>query len=322
VLAGAGGADVIRGGAGDDIIGVSDNAFFRIDGGGGDDTLRVDGAGVNLNFSDIAQNAVTDIERIDLTGSGDNSLTVSSLDIFDMMEAREGGSAVLRVTGDAGDAAYLSDAGWASTGQTVEGSVTYNTYTNGNAQAWVEDGVAVTLGSSGPSLTPADAGKAEIAPVMAVLDADGSALPGFGIDLGQIGWDSHGFLMLGDGGGAPVRAFGRDGGGWTSLSADTPWGDQHHLPDAHGGRFLHHRPAEIAIGQDLAGPGAVNDVPLPAAIELPGFAILSHDALPVSVPVFGHPPGPASGFPAADTILFAGDTPFDVTPAEAIEGWH
>jgi Ca2+-binding RTX toxin-like protein len=150
-LTGAGGADVIRGGAGDDIIGVSDSAFFRIHGGRGDDTLRVDGSGVNLNFANIAQNTITDIERIDLTGSGNNTLTLSKLDLFDMMEARESGTAILRVTGDAGDGAYLSDASWTSAGQVVEGALTYNAYTNGNARAYVQDGVNVTLGSAGPA---------------------------------------------------------------------------------------------------------------------------------------------------------------------------
>jgi Ca2+-binding RTX toxin-like protein len=143
-LTGAGGADVIRGGAGDDVIGVSDAGFQRIDGGGGSDTLRLDGSGIDLDFTAIAQNTVTGIERIDLTGSGDNSLTLTALDVFDMVEARSGGVAILRVNGDAGDTVDFSDSGWTSIGQVTEGAVTYNRYTNGNAEVRVEAGVSAS----------------------------------------------------------------------------------------------------------------------------------------------------------------------------------
>jgi hypothetical protein len=143
-LTGAGGADVIRGGAGDDVIGVSDATFARIDGGGGSDTLRLDGSGIDLDFTAIAQNTVTGIERIDLTGSGDNTLTLTALDVFDMVEARSGGVAILRVTGDAGDTVDFSDSGWTSIGQITEGAVTYNRYTNGNAEVRVEAGVSAS----------------------------------------------------------------------------------------------------------------------------------------------------------------------------------
>jgi Ca2+-binding RTX toxin-like protein len=170
-LTGAGGADSIRAGAGDDTIGVSDALFSRVSGGRGEDTLRIDGAGINLNFANIAQNTVTEIERIDLTGSGNNSLTVSKLDIFDMMETREGGMAVLRVTGDAGDATYLSDAGWSASGQLSESGVTFNIYTNGNALAYVQNGVSVTLGSVGPAQGGLETAKGETTPVMDGLDA-------------------------------------------------------------------------------------------------------------------------------------------------------
>ncbi|MCP2671093.1 hypothetical protein NHF40_09180 [Maricaulaceae bacterium EIL42A08] len=145
-LDGEGGADVIRAGAGDDVLAVDDASFFRLDGGRGMDTLRVDGSGIDLDFTTLSQNAVTDIEIIDLTGSGGNTLTLTALDVLDMMEARESGSAVLRVRGDGDDTVDLSDTGWASAGQITEGSVTYNRYTKDNVELRVEDGVSVVSG--------------------------------------------------------------------------------------------------------------------------------------------------------------------------------
>ena len=104
-LIGNGGADVLYGGAGDDRIevnadniaklgaGVTDGNYARVDGGGGIDTLAVSGAGVSLNLAAIANQGgaspssasrIESIERIDITGSVDNSLTVGLLDVQDM----------------------------------------------------------------------------------------------------------------------------------------------------------------------------------------------------------------------------------------------
>jgi hypothetical protein len=284
-LAGAGGADMIRAGAGDDIIGVSDNGFLRIDGGRGDDTLRIDGAGVNLNFDDIVQNVVTDIERIDLTGSGNNTLTVSALDIFDMMEARSAGSAVLRVTGNVGDAAYLSDAGWASSGQRAEGSITYNTYTNGHAQAWIEVGVAVSLGSAGPSLGA----------VMTLLDAND----------GHVIWDGGDAVRSGIGFGVARPAPGLSSGDLARPLTLGPRGDQHHLAD---------------LLAETESPGI--DIPLPAAASLPGFAVLTHISPPTSIAGSSLDMALAPAHPPFDAMLIVEESPFEAHLPEAVDGWH
>ena len=83
-LAGGGGADSIRGGAGDDTLTVPDLAFRSIDGGGGSDTLVLTGSGQDFDFTALADNTVANIETLDITGSGNNDLTLGFADIAAM----------------------------------------------------------------------------------------------------------------------------------------------------------------------------------------------------------------------------------------------
>src|SRR5262249_44311260 len=72
-----GGADVFRGGAGDDVVVLTTPMFADIDGGSGTDILRLDGAGQSLDLTAINQSEIQGIEQIDITGTGSNTLTLT-----------------------------------------------------------------------------------------------------------------------------------------------------------------------------------------------------------------------------------------------------
>ncbi len=119
-MTGGGGADVFEGGDGDDTIRVPDLAFQTLDGGGGIDTLELAGGGIDLNLANF-HNTINGIEAIDLTGSDDNTLTLTLTDLFDISNDR-----TLKVNGDAGDRVVIRGGGWLDGG--IDGD--FHTYTN------------------------------------------------------------------------------------------------------------------------------------------------------------------------------------------------
>lgn len=175
-LIGGGGADVLYGGMGNDVIVVNaDNvtklslsgdsqAVERIDGGGGIDTLKLDGAGITLDLSTVKAESLRDMEKIDLTGTGNNTL---KLNVHDMLEnftsnnvwnagnstTGQMGTTVSRnqlmITGDAGDKVVLTDlANWTPTVTptndiTINGHV-FRGYNLGAAQLLIETALTVS----------------------------------------------------------------------------------------------------------------------------------------------------------------------------------
>ncbi len=162
-LTGAGGADVLYGGRGDDLIvvnadnvdklgvttGNNSEAIARVDGGSGIDTLRLDGGGIMLDLSLVSSPAIQNIEKIDLTGSGNNTLKLSLQDmlqsfdnsnVFNSSNTTSGLAAKvtknqLMVDGDTGDKLVLSDlANWSTAGNVVANGHTYAAY-NHNTSA-------------------------------------------------------------------------------------------------------------------------------------------------------------------------------------------
>ncbi|MBK7674889.1 MAG: FG-GAP repeat protein [Candidatus Accumulibacter sp.] len=185
-LIGNGGADVLHGGAGDDsfvlnasdiaalIAGVSSGSYARIDGGTGIDTIVLTGGGLSLDLTTIAnqggsmpgsQSRIESIERIDLTGSGNNTLTLGVGDVLDMagMNLFNNGNGwaglgalvqkhQIVINGNSGDLATVNGS-WTDAGSTVSNNGhNYAVYNASGiaAQLLIDTNVTRNISSSRP----------------------------------------------------------------------------------------------------------------------------------------------------------------------------
>ena len=152
ILTGNGGTDVFNAGAGDDTIIInndnlaklysntlSSHLLARVDGGGGTDTLKLAGANLNLDLTQINNGRIQDIEIINLTGSGDNTLKLDLNNLLDISSETN----TLKVVGDSGDKIDIGDGFTKDSQQT---KVNYYTYSNANAstaQLWIDQDLEV-----------------------------------------------------------------------------------------------------------------------------------------------------------------------------------
>ncbi|MGE9761310.1 Ig-like domain-containing protein [Pseudomonas sp. PDM20] len=165
------GASDYYGDSGSNTFAVADVAVLSstgVHGGpGGIDTLKLTGAGQTLSLSTLINAGKLDnVEVLDITGSGNNTLKVSLNDVLHLGQVdlfRKDGKVQLKVDGDAGDKVELYsleghgvDSGtWQSAGTTTIGGVTYQvfTYSLMDAEILIKQGVtgAIMVGNDGGS---------------------------------------------------------------------------------------------------------------------------------------------------------------------------
>jgi hypothetical protein len=134
---------------------------MRIDGGGGVDTLKIDGGGLTLDLANIKAEAMQNLEKVDLTGSGDNTLKLNVHDLLENFTSANvwnagnttGGTIgalvsrnQLMIDGNAGDKVILTDlANWSGPSASfVHGGKTYVGYNLDSAQLLIEQGVSLS----------------------------------------------------------------------------------------------------------------------------------------------------------------------------------
>ena len=125
-MIGRGGADVFDGGAGSDNIWVFDFDFQFADGGAGNDVLHLTGKGLDLNLASYGDK-ISGIETICLSGTGDNTLTLTTADLLNLSDTTN----VLKVHGNAGDRIVGLSSGWTDEG--IDSNGYFHIYSPGDA---------------------------------------------------------------------------------------------------------------------------------------------------------------------------------------------
>ncbi|MBI4208037.1 MAG: hypothetical protein HY527_23700 [Betaproteobacteria bacterium] len=222
-LDGGGGADTLAGGAGSDTL-FYDATDASVQGEADIDTLRIEGSDVFLNLRQIDDAVITDIEVIDLTGSGDNTLEAALSDVLALSSTTD----TLRIDGNRGDTVHIGG-GWTLGSIQVIGTNAYDTYTQDTATLLIDTSISAYLGLtiSGTSGADSITGSA-LGDVIVALDGADTVFGGAGDDLilGGNGADSV------DGGAGDDEIHGGDG-------ADT-------LSGADGHDILHYDPLDAA----------------------------------------------------------------------------
>jgi Ca2+-binding RTX toxin-like protein len=138
ILDGGDGNDYLRGFGGDDIFRIANASFSNIIADSGHDKLVLVGTGINLNL--VYNNSITGIEAIDISGSGNNSLTIDQARVLAISDSTD----TLIVSGNAGDMVNKGP-GWSFAGtETISGSV-YKNYTQGAATLKLQQATDISL---------------------------------------------------------------------------------------------------------------------------------------------------------------------------------
>lgn len=181
-LVGAGGADVLLGGQGDDWLSIGDGSFRKLDGGRGEDHVVLAGAGIHVDLTAISDLWISEIEGFDLTGSGDNELTLTVGEVLRISET----SNRLVVRRDAGDRVNIG-VGWTETGsESIDGD-SFRVFEAGVATLLVEN-VPPQLDLNGPDDAGTDfaAVFTEDDPAVSLSDSDLTIIEDDGIVSARI----------------------------------------------------------------------------------------------------------------------------------------
>ncbi|MEO1995061.1 MAG: LamG-like jellyroll fold domain-containing protein, partial [Planctomycetaceae bacterium] len=138
-----GGDDVLRGGEDDDTLSIPDTTFNsrRLLGGNGTDTLVLAGSGLTLDLTTLADNRIVDIEEIDITGTGANTLTLDASAVLNISSH----SNTMVVRRNSGDTVNIGS-GWTQQTNEVIGLDTFEVFTQGAATLKVQQVVAAITG--------------------------------------------------------------------------------------------------------------------------------------------------------------------------------
>ena len=140
-LAGVAGADTILGGDGNDTVVTSSIIGISVDGGAGNNTLRLTG-GSSFDFTLVSQTAIQNIETIQLTGGG-TKVIVSAQDLADLSSTSD----TLFVLGEAGNSVTFADKATYS-GITNIGGSSYKTYDYGPSTVYLGLNVGVSANAA------------------------------------------------------------------------------------------------------------------------------------------------------------------------------
>ena len=132
-MIGWGGPDEFHGEAGNDDIQVFDLGFGLVDGGSGNDVLQLGGKDLNLDLTDFV-GKIQGIETIDLSGLGDNKLTLSEAELINLSDTTN----TLKVSGNIGDRVILED-NWIDQGS----NGFYHTFARNDAVILIENEVLI-----------------------------------------------------------------------------------------------------------------------------------------------------------------------------------
>ena len=154
-LNGAGGSDLLRGGTGADLLkggtgadsllgnAGNDRFFFdpqdvSVNGGPGLDQLVIIGRGQTLNLVTLDDGRLMELELIDLTGTGNNTLRLDADEVLGISSSTN----ILRVMGNAGDRVYTGG-GWEDAADRSIGGQLYHQFTHDGATLFIDADISV-----------------------------------------------------------------------------------------------------------------------------------------------------------------------------------